>query len=334
MDATVSVIVPVYNAGPHLRHCLDSIQGQTHTDLEIIVVDDGSTDDSGAIIESFTSHDPRFTAVSQDNAGVSSARNAGLTLATGDYVSFIDADDWLEPTTYEQMLRAIDRDRADFATCGYFVDDLASSRTHPIPDEFLGRRDTKAGLDLLLGTPHRFAVTRLFRRELVGSKRFREDLHWGEDTVFVLEVIKRAQATTFIAQPLYHYVQSEGSATRSAFNPKRLTGLAMTDVLQELTGSDYPNLIKYAHQTRIGIFAELFQDVYAAHGEVDPAIKPQLITDFRHIYPDIIRCRGLSLRDRTKATLIAISPWTFVQAHEIGISGRAALANGLGRRTR
>ena len=99
MAATISVIVPVYNAGSHLRHCLESIQRQTHAVLEIIVVDDGSTDDSSAIIESFTIHDPRFIVVRQDNAGVSSARNAGLTLATGDYVSFIDADDWLEPTT-------------------------------------------------------------------------------------------------------------------------------------------------------------------------------------------------------------------------------------------
>ncbi|MFN8108079.1 MAG: glycosyltransferase [Nocardioidaceae bacterium] len=334
MSATISVIVPVYNAGSHLHHCLESIQGQTHAALEIIVVDDGSTDDSSEIIESFTIHDPRFTAVRQDNAGVSSARNAGLTLATGDYVSFVDADDWLEPTAYEQMLGAINHDGVDFATCGYSVDDLASSRAHPIPDEFLDRRDTKAGLDLLLGTPNRFVYTRIFRRELVRSTRFREDLHWGEDTIFVLEVIKRAQATACVAQPLYHYVQSEGSATRSAFNPKRLTGLTMTDVLQELIGSDYPDLIKYAHQTRIGIFAELFQDVYAAHAEVDPAIKPQLITDFRRVYPDIIRCRGLSLKDRTKATLIAISPWAFVQAHEIGIRGRAALAHVAGRRTR
>ncbi|MEI2671597.1 MAG: glycosyltransferase [Marmoricola sp.] len=333
MAATISVIVPVYNAGSHLRHCLESIQRQTHAVLEIIVVDDGSTDDSSAIIESFTIHDPRFIVVRQDNAGVSSARNAGLTLATGDYVSFIDADDWLEPTTYEQMLGAIDRDGADFATCGYFVDSLATSRARPIPDEFLDRHNTQAGLDLLLGSPNRFVYTRIFQRELVGSTRFREDLHWGEDTVFVFEVIKRAQATAFVSQPLYHYVQSEGSATRSAFNPKRLTGLTMTDVLQELIGRDHPDLIKYAHQTRIGIFAELFQDLYAAHDEVGSSIRPQLIADFRRVYPDIIRCRGLSLKDRTKATLIAVSPWAFVQAHEIGIRGRAALASGLGRRT-
>jgi len=334
MVATVSVIVPVYNAGSHLRPCLDSIQGQTHAALEIIVVDDGSTDDSSEIIESFAIHDPRFAVVSQDNAGVSSARNAGLTLATGDYVSFIDADDWLEPTAYEQMLRAIDRDGADFATCGYFVDDLASSRAHPIPDEFLDRRDTKAGLDLLLGTPHRFAVTRLFRRELVGSTRFREDLHWGEDTVFVLEVIKRAQATACVSQPLYHYVQTEGSATRSAFNLKRLTGIHMTRVLEELIGDDYPDLIKYAHQTRVGIFAELFQEVHADHAAVEPAIKRRLITDFRQVYPSIVRCRGLSVKDKTKATLIAISPRAFVRVHEIGVSCRGVASSMQGRRLR
>ena len=106
----VSVIVPVYNTAPWLRKCLDSIINQTYRNLEIICVNDGSTDDSASILDEYAAKDARIKVIHQANAGVSVARNKGLDIAVGEYVSFVDSDDWLEPETYERALNRMSDD--------------------------------------------------------------------------------------------------------------------------------------------------------------------------------------------------------------------------------
>ena len=106
MKPLLSVVVPVYNAAKFLPHCLDSLCGQTYRNLEIVCVNDGSTDDSLAVLKKYASRDTRIKVIRQENAGVSAARNRGLDAATGELVTFVDADDWLEPNTYETAVQA------------------------------------------------------------------------------------------------------------------------------------------------------------------------------------------------------------------------------------
>ena len=130
----ISVIIPVYNVEPFLPACLDSVLAQTHRDLEIILVDDGSADSSGAICDRYAGMDPRIRVIHQENGGVSLARNRGLELATGELISFIDSDDTLEPDMYEQLVHHMQTHGADISHCGY---------KHLVRDEVRLINDTK-----------------------------------------------------------------------------------------------------------------------------------------------------------------------------------------------
>lgn len=115
MNNKISVIVPVYNVADYLPQCLDSVLAQDHRDLEVIVIDDGSTDASGAICDAYGASDSRVVVIHQENAGAAAAKNAGLRVATGDYLSFVDADDYLEPNVYGYMLEVLQESGADAA---------------------------------------------------------------------------------------------------------------------------------------------------------------------------------------------------------------------------
>ena len=119
MKDKISVIVPVYNVEEYITKCLSSIANQTHTNLEIICVDDGSTDGSGLICDEFAKADARFVVVHKQNEGVAVARNVALELATGDYIGFVDSDDWIEPVMYETLLQCMQKDSVEIG-CGNY----------------------------------------------------------------------------------------------------------------------------------------------------------------------------------------------------------------------
>jgi hypothetical protein len=312
----VSVIVPAFNVGPLLTDCLRSITTQTYPHLEVIVVDDGSTDRSADVVRGFAARDARVRLIVQENAGVSSARNVGLERASGDYINFVDADDWIEPNTYELMVAALEDGRYDFVTCGYFVDSSDESRPGPANDQFLRPLNTAEGLESVLATQNRFVFTRLFRREVVGPVRFRTDLHWGEDTVFVVEVARRARSSSVLHDRLYHYVQSEGSATRSRINPKRLTGVQMTRVLEDLT-RDHPHLVDHVLATRVDIIGIMLEDAYAVRDESSMLAARQLRRTLRTDFVRILTSTRVALQTKVKAALLIASPRAFAWARRV-----------------
>lgn len=315
MSELISVIVPVHNAAGHLNKCLQSILAQTYPHLEVIVVDDGSTDASPAVIQSFASTDGRFRPITQPNSGVSAARNAGIELATGNYLSFIDADDWLEPDAYSAVIEEFARQRVDFVAFDYSVDSSESSRVRRVPDRYYGTHDCRTGLESVLKTHNRFVVSRVWKRELVGATRFREDLHWGEDTVFVVETAKRADASAFLPRAFYHYVQSDDSATRSRFNPKRLSGLKMTEVLEDLIRDDHPDLVDAVLATRVNIVGVLAHDALESSDIASTDIVRGLGRFLRGDWHRIIASREISRKAKLKASLITVSPPAFARLH-------------------
>jgi glycosyltransferase involved in cell wall biosynthesis len=209
----MSVIVPVYNTAPWLPRCLESLAGQTYRNLEIICVDDGSTDGSAAILDEYAARDARIKVIHQENAGVSAARNRGLEAATGEYVTFVDGDDWIEEDAYEMMMRQFTND-VDIVAMGAVID---------------GETEAKKGLEayfnrLPMGyiavNPSVFAYlnislpTKVYRRSLIEqySIRFPVGITYGEDSAFVCCVLAHSRFLYNVGTRYYHYVQHEGSA--------------------------------------------------------------------------------------------------------------------------
>lgn len=225
MTMKISVIVPVYNCGNYLPDTLDSILAQTYQNFEIILIDDGSQDNSGAICDAYGEKDSRIRVIHQENHGVSHARNQGMAMVTGDAVSFIDGDDTLEPDMYELLVKIMQEYDADIAHCGY---------KHIVGDEIRLVHDTKRIIPQTTGESLDCFVSgrlfggglwnKLFRVELIRELTFREDLKINEDILFNFQAFSRAKNSVFADYALYNYVARFGaSAVFTTPDGKKLT---------------------------------------------------------------------------------------------------------------
>ena len=211
----ISVIIPVYKVEDYLDRCVRSVQKQTLSDLEIILVDDGSPDGCGALCDRYAAEDSRIKVIHKENGGLSSARNAGLSLATGEYIAFVDSDDHIEPTMYEVLLRALEEGEADLSLCNYaFVDETnaADGRKPPLTDAVLDRRQVleRLGGDEAEQVYYVTAWNRLYKRSLWANLRFPEGkLH--EDEFTAQQIYDRCEKVATVSQVLYRYVQRSGS---------------------------------------------------------------------------------------------------------------------------
>lgn len=219
----VSVVIPVYNAGATLRACLDSVLGQTYRELEVLAVDDGSTDDSLAILEAYGRKDARMRVFSVPNGGAARARNYCIDRATGEYLQFVDSDDLLPPDATARMLAAMTDGGADMVIAP-FVERMGRRRRvrgFMREDRLLSQR---AFLDALCKHPNSFYFAvlwnKLYRRALVegGDVRCDAELPWGEDFVFNTLYYRHARSVATLQAPVYEYRRSlTGLASGSAW---------------------------------------------------------------------------------------------------------------------
>lgn len=220
MNEVISIIVPVYNVAPYLEKCLNSIKKQTYTNLEVLCVDDGSTDDSGKILDAFAKEDARFRVFHQKNQGTGSARNLALEHITGDYIGFVDPDDWIEPEMFEMLHDSIKKTGTDIVTCGYYMDKEDGSAVwmqnrKKVSEDTLQTKDFLKYIycrDEYKGVGG-YLWTRLFRVQVIeGAEaeepiRFEETLIPGQDVYFIAKSCVRAKTMVYLSIPLYHYVQ-------------------------------------------------------------------------------------------------------------------------------
>ncbi len=215
IEPLVSIIVPVYQAEPFLRKCLDSILAQSYTRMEIILIDDGSQDMSGSICEEYVQRDFRMRVIHQKNRGVSPARNAGIESATGQLVTFIDSDDWVAPEHIEILVRGIEN--CDCSICGYWVEEQKSSieRKAKKIEEF----SADAAIERLLAPRGILGsvCNKMFRLSTIrGAKiQFREDVTYMEDMLFCASYFNLCKTLFCINQATYHYRQHAASTVGS-----------------------------------------------------------------------------------------------------------------------
>lgn len=214
MNKKISVIVPVYNVEKYLNRCVDSILAQTYQNLEIILVDDGSPDNCPQICDNYVQKDSRIKVIHKENGGLSSARNAGLDIATGDYIGFVDSDDYIAPDIYSQLYDRIKGDKSYIANCIYaraFASgEIIPSRVPHNEDEDITTQ--KYLEELLLHVGDVSVCTKLFPRGLIGDLRFVVG-KLNEDLLFMIQLLKNIQGIKFVGQLGYYYYVREKSIT-------------------------------------------------------------------------------------------------------------------------
>lgn len=214
MNPKVSIIVPIYNSAKYLAKCLDSITGQSYNNLEIILVNDGSTDDSGKIIDKYAKRDSRIKVIHQANQGQSAARNAGLAKATGDYLGFIDADDEIKQSFVADLLDPFlnSNNPVSLSVCGMHYRRLKTKSAENVYINPLRPRrkseSIKAYILYLLAIDGRMysSVNKLYHAKIAQSLQFDRDLNFSEDTNYVLNYLKKSKGEiSFILKPNYIY---------------------------------------------------------------------------------------------------------------------------------
>jgi len=244
MKDLISIIIPIFNAGRTLERCLDSVLSQTHSDIEVICVDDGSCDSCLDILTRYADKDPRVKIVGQGSdtetgkraKGPATARNAGLDAATGEYIGFVDADDFIDPAMYERLLVALREGapdergpeeacdgtpgrQAELANCGrvsFFDDGSEKNIPADINETFISNNADSLGR-LIVSIPD-FIWDKLFVADIIRKEgiRFPDGRVYGEDTVFLVKYLCHVKKAVFIGDPLYHYnAHSEGSITNT-----------------------------------------------------------------------------------------------------------------------
>lgn len=226
-NTKVSIVVPVYKVEKYLERCVDSIINQTYRNLEIILVDDGSPDSCPAMCDKFAEKDSRIIVIHKENGGLSDARNAGLDIARGEYIGFVDSDDYIAPTMYEVLMKRIVSDKSDLAVCEYVRvydsgEQLKNKQWHQkahnkcyTSNEFIA--------DLFIHNSGAYVVTvnKLYNREIFRTLRFPFGKQ-HEDEFIIHRVIAQCKNISYIEDELYYYFQREGSIMNRTFNVRNL----------------------------------------------------------------------------------------------------------------
>lgn len=223
-DDLITIIIPCYNLAVYTKKCMDSVLGQTHRNLEVIVVDDGSTDETPNILQEYADNDKRVRFIQQNNAGAGEAINRAISIATGNYITFVDNDDWIEATMYEKLYGALVSGQADMAVCNYNLvyEDHIDYCYSRMKDEVVNVDSDVYGYFsryCACPQPNNYTWTRLYKAEIIRESDVRfEYFPMGADTLFNFKLLPRVKRVAFVSEGLYNYVQRKNSSVYTAAN--------------------------------------------------------------------------------------------------------------------
>ena len=277
MAPTVSIIVPVYNAEKTIGRCVDSILGQQYTDFELLLVDDGSKDGSGAICDSYALADSRVQVIHKENTGVSDTRNIGISRAAGVYLQFLDSDDWITPDATKLLVETARAHDCDLVISDFYrvVGERVSRKGDIDEDRVLTREEYAAHM---MEQPADFYYgvlwNKLYRRDIVESHRLRMDpeLSWCEDFMFNLEYIRHAQRFYALQVPIYYYVKTKGSLASQSLSISKT--IRMKLMLFEYYNQFYKSVLDEDEYEKSRLKVYRFLVDAAGDGAVPPTILP------------------------------------------------------------
>lgn len=263
----ISVIVPVYKVEPYLERCVNSIVNQTYKNLEIVLVNDGSPDRCGEICDELARQDARIRVIHKENGGLSSARNAGLDVISGEYIGFVDSDDWIESDMYERLLFLLSNNNAQISACGLECD-YEDGKIVYFNDQYPQKTDVEVfskqdALRELIATKKitNSACDKLFCKHIFENLRFRVGMV-NEDFDLMPKCVEMVENFAYDPKPLYHYSMMGESITRGAFKKSRFTEADVSRKNMAYYKEKYPNLYGLAVAKHIEICLNLIQASY------------------------------------------------------------------------
>ena len=303
MEPTVSIIVPVYNAEGTLTRCIDSILNQEYNDFELLLIDDGSQDSSGAICDSYASADSRVRVVHKVNSGVSDSRNLALDMARGTYLQFLDSDDWITPNATRLLVETAEHYHCDMVISDFYrvVGKRVSHKGNIEEDCVLTREEFAAHM---LENPADFYYgvlwNKLFRRSIVESHHLRMDTHisWCEEFMFNLEYIRYADVFFALQVPIYYYVKTKGSLASQGMNISKT--IKMKLMVFEYYHNFYKHVLDEADYEKNRLQVYRFLVDAANDGIVPPTILPgskKLGEERSQVSADVLAAEGFLMDD-------------------------------------
>lgn len=272
IDKKISIIVPIYNAGEPLEQCIESIINQTYKNIEVILVNDGSTDQSLDICRRWEAKDARIIVIDKQNGGLASSRNAGLEKSSGEYIGFVDHDDYIEPNMYEEMLNDMNNHNADIVMCssiGINEDGIKTKAYHTygsfeiLKDELIER---------MLHYEKIFCSSvwsKLYKKSVIGDTRFVDEIVLGEDYYFNGRLYPTINRFYYDSRPFYNYRIVEGSMSRSKVNEHFFDKYKVVKKLSEYYSANNYRNSKDFDGLKYSISYEILYRLYEYQGSKD-----------------------------------------------------------------
>ena len=296
----ISVIIPVYNVKPYLRMCADSVFSQTFRNLEIIFVDDGSTDGSGELCDELAAEDPRVRVIHQENGGLSAARNTGIDASTGAYLYFLDSDDAISPVTIVHLWTACVRTKADAAVGDFirFSEEAVPEERRKFTSQAFGTEEALRRMLMNEGFGHQ-AWGKLFRRGLWEKYRYPKGLLY-EDYAVIYDVMMGAEKVAAVTDALYFYRMQAGSIMHSRIGERNLTLLDTSARVTDMISKKYPALRGAAVRLQVVTYMRFLSDMLATDYHLFPDVQKRIIDTVRGLRKEFLHAPGVRRVDKMK----------------------------------
>lgn len=285
MNPLISVIVPIYNVEKYLARCVDSIVNQTYKNLEIILIDDGSPDRCPQMCDDYAEKDSRIKVVHKKNGGLSDARNAGMAVATGEYISFIDSDDYVSDDFFECLLDVMNKENSDIVECSV-VKFYEDNRFDEFSDDLSVKTyDTQDAMSALIAENpfHQHVWNKLYKTELVKDIPYAVG-KLNEDEFWTYQVFGRANKVSKLNKTMYYYFQRNSSIMGVGYNIRRLDALEGKANRQKYIENNFPDLSMQAKIDLYGSCMFAYQSVLKFMSGADKKKALELIRKYRKMY--------------------------------------------------
>ena len=303
----ISIIVPVYNVEQYLEKCVDSIVNQTYKNLEIILVDDGATDSSGKLCDKLAKIDNRIKVYHKENGGLSDARNYGVERATGDYIGFVDSDDYIDAEMYEKLYEAIKKENVDVAECNLKIiypdrEELFTEQNYYnvcTKQEYL---EEYLKIEKIFGS----ACVRLIKSDISKKLKFPVGKLY-EDTYYAYDLINVADSYVIMDAPYYNYLMRENSITNAKFNPRIFNLIEIVEEFHNTVYENYPGLEEAADCRRMYAYFSVLNSILLEENYRDNEYYSEILSYFKRNYISLLKNKYINRNRKLSIILIKLN---------------------------